>query len=426
MSATPPAPKDRGVLGWALYDWANSAYATVVVAGFFPVFLKTYWAAELPVTRSTFYLGLATSAASLAVAILAPLVGALADRAGWHKRALIVYAATGVVCTLGLALAGRGQWELALLLYALGTLGWSGANALYDALLTSVADEPDFDRVSALGFSLGYLGGGILFAGCISLTLYPGLLGLPGKAEAVRVGFAACAIWWAIFSIPLLRWVRQPAPTAEAGEASLRAALARLLQTLKTLRSLKTAALFLVAYWLYIDGVDTIIRMAVDYGLAIGLPDTALITALLLTQFVGFPAAIAFGALGKRIGAKGGVLLALLVYLGVCAFAHGMETATEFYVLAATVGLVQGGVQALSRSLFARLIPAEQSAELFGFYNMVGKYAAVIGPTLMGWVAVATGDPRAGILAVAGLIVLGGGMLVLIRIPRTPTAEATP
>ncbi len=416
--------KHRSIWGWALYDWANSAYATAVVAGFFPVFLKTYWGPDLPVTESTFYLGLATSIASLAVAVLAPIIGALADRAGWHKRALIVYAATGIVCTLGLSLAAQGQWVLALFLYAIGTLGWSGANALYDALLTTVADEPDFDKVSAFGFSLGYLGGGVLFAACIGLTLHPEILGLAGKAEAVRVGFAAVAVWWAVFSIPLLLWVRQPAPAASQDKASLGAALARLGQTLKTLRSMKTTVLFLLAYWLYIDGVDTIIRMAVDYGLSIGLPDTALITALLLTQFVGFPAAIGFGYLGQRIGAKTGVLLALVVYLGVCVFGFFMETVTEFYALAATVGLVQGGVQALSRSIFARLIPAEQSAELFGFYNMVGKYAAVIGPTLMGWVALATGNPRAGILAVAGLILLGGGLLVVVPIPRTVAKSA--
>jgi len=419
----------RGVVAWALYDWANSAYSTTVISGFFPVFLKSYWATGLDPTESSFALGVTSSISSLALALLAPFVGALCDAWDWHRRAMIVFLAAGLACTLGLSFAAQGQWKIALVLYAIGTLGWSGANAIYDALLTAVTSSDRLDRVSALGFSLGYLGGGLLFSFCVALTLHPELVGLPDKSAAVRLSFALVALWWGIFSIPLLlnfpKTRKQRAVSASEGEDpphfrplldSLKV-FRQLYATLRNILKLDQVALFLLAYWLYIDGVDTVIRMAVDYGLAIGLPDKSLILALLITQFVGFPAALLFGVVGQRLGPKTGVLIAIAVYLGVCLYGYGLSTATEFYLLAVTVGLVQGGIQSLSRSLFARLIPEAQSAEFFGFYNMVGKYAAILGPTLMGGVSALTGNPRAGILSLSLLLLAGGALLTRVRVP---------
>lgn len=406
----------RGVWSWALYDWANSAFATTIVAGFFPVFFKRYWSEGSDVAESTLRLGLANSAASAVIIVLAPLLGAVADAAAARKRFLIACGALGILATAGLFLVARGDWLSAWLLFVIGSIGWMGGNVFYDALLVTVARDRERDRASAFGYALGYLGGGLLFAVNVAAVLNPSLFGLRDAAQATRLSFLSVAIWWALFSIPLLRFVREPALPASthAPLEAVAVAFRQLRHTLEHIRQLRVTFGFLLAYWLYIDGVDTIIRMAVDYGLSIGLEEKHLIGALLLTQFVGFPAAIVFGSLGERLGAKRGILIGIGVYIGVTLWAAQMETASEFYALAATVGLVQGGVQALSRSLYARLIPVASATEFFGFYNMLGKFAAILGPTLVGFVGVATGSPRASILAV--LVLFVGGALLLMRV----------
>jgi UMF1 family MFS transporter len=403
----------RAVLAWALYDWANSAFATTVMAGFFPLFFKQYWNSGVEATVSTFRLGLANSAAGVLVALAAPVLGAIADRGGGRKRFLGLFLTLGVVCTGALYGVSRGGWVAAAVMYAAAVVGFSGANIFYDALLVEVAREDRLDWVSALGFSLGYLGGGVLFAFNVALTLWPWVFGLADAAAAVRVSFLSVAVWWVLFSVPLFAWVpergRQGATVALVGQG-----FRQLAATFREVRRLKVAFTFLVAYWIYIDGVDTIVRMAVDFGLSIGLEQKSLITALLLVQFVGFPAALVFGRLGQGIGAKRGILLGLVVYLGVTVWGAFLDSPAEFYGLAVAIGLVQGGVQALSRSLFARLIPPGRSAEFFGFYNMMGKFAAVVGPLLMGWVGLLTGSSRASILAVAVLFLVGGGLLLAV------------
>lgn len=403
---------DKKVISWALYDWANSAFATTVMAGFFPVFFKQYWSVGQEVTISTFQLGAANSLASIVIALLAPVLGAIADTGGSRKKFLLFFAAMGIVMTGSLHFVQRGQWEFAVTLYVLATIGFSGGNIFYDALLVSVAPAARMDFVSALGFALGYLGGGILFAVNVVMTLMPAQFGLLDSAQAVRISFVMVAVWWAVFSIPLLLFVREPGNRLGAERKSaLLAGLRQLAATFREIRKLRVVCLFLVGYWLYIDGVDTIIRMAVDYGLSLGFSSKSLLLALLLTQFVGFPAAIGFGKIGERFGPKTGIYIALGVYLAVTVWGYLMHREIEFYLLAVAVGLVQGGVQSLSRSLFTRLIPARQAAEFFGFYNLLGKFAAVIGPVLMGWVGVLVGDPRVSILAV-GLLILSGGIIL--------------
>lgn len=409
----------RSVYAWAFYDWANSAFATTVMAGFFPLFFKTYWNAGVADTVSTFRLGVANSIASLIVVLLAPLLGAIADHMDRRKGFLLLFTALGVAMTGALHFVAAGEWQLAALCYVLAVLGFSGGNLFYDSLLVFVARPAQWDRVSALGFALGYLGGGILFAFNVLMVLNPGWFGLADAAAAVRISFLTVAVWWALFSIPVLIGVHEArSPTPTRLRHALRDGFGQLRRTLREIGRLPQTFLFLLAYWLYIDGVDTIVRMAVDYGLSLGFPSNSLITALLITQFVGFPAALAFGRIGERIGARRGILLALGVYILVTAWGAFMDRVWEFYLLAAVIGLVQGGVQSLSRSLYARLIPPHRSAEFFGFYNMLGKFAAVLGPALMGWVGVLSGSPRIGILSVLVLFLLGAFLLTRVDLER--------
>ena len=410
-------------LAWAFYDWANSAFATVVIAGFFPLFFKQYWASSLAPTESTFWLGAINSAASLVIVVLAPLLGAIADHLGRRKGFLLVMASLGIVMTAALSLAAQGAWQLAVMLYLLALLGFTGANIFYDSLLLTVSGSSgqETDRVSALGFALGYLGGGLLFALCVTMTRQPAWFGLADEVAAVRISFVLVALWWAMFSIPLLIFVKEQHHVTEATSEWLRAAIGRVLLTLQELHTLRQAALFLLAYWLYIDGVATVIRMAVDYGISIGFESGQLIVALLITQFVGFPATYVYGRMAYFVGARNGIFFGITIYAVATIWGSLMQSVWEFYALAVVIGLAQGGVQALSRSLFARLIPTSQAAELFGFYNMVGKSAAVIGPIMMGWLGLLTGNPRFGILSL--LILFAGGflLLLLVKVPETGT-----
>lgn len=403
--------------GWAMYDWANSAFATTVMAGFFPVFFKDYWNTGVDPTTSTFRLGMANSLASLLVVMLAPLLGAIADCMGRRKALLFSFVFLGVLMTGGLYLVNQGDWFLAAFLYVLALIGFSGSNVFYDSLLPFVSRKDDLDHTSALGFSLGYLGGGLLLLLNVMMVLHPGWFGLADGTAAVRISFLMVAVWWLVFSLPLMLLVDEP--DGEASSLSMKVlqqGFIRIWQTLHEVRQLRNVWLFLVAYWLYIDGVDTIVRMAVDYGLSLGFDRNSLIVALLITQFTGFPSALAFGWLGGRYGPKAGIYSGLLIYIFVTFWASVMDSATEFYYLAFTIGLAQGGIQALSRSMYARMIPAGRSAEFFGFYNMLGKFAAIIGPVMIGWVGVLTGNPRIGILSLLVLFIAGGGILMKVKV----------
>ncbi|MDH5437205.1 MAG: MFS transporter [Gammaproteobacteria bacterium] len=406
----------KQVISWALYDWANSAYATVIIAGFFPVFFKQYWSAGVDNSTSTFYLGLSNSVASLVIVLLAPLLGAIADQASARKGFLLFFAALGMVMCGSLYFVQSGQWPLAVLLYIVASIGFMGSNIFYDALITVVANHDNMDRVSALGFSLGYLGGGILFLVNVLMVLYPESFGMANPSEAVRVAFIMVAVWWAVFSLPLWFFVKEK---KEGKRKSIRLSVIdgfkQLTGTFHHIRQLRVVFLFLLAYWLYIDGVDTIIRMAVDYGMALGFSSDDLMVALLITQFVGFPAALVFGKLGETWGTKKSILLAIFIYMGVTGWAYFIDQVQEFYVLAIVIGLVQGGVQSLSRSFYARLIPVDKAAEFFGFYNMLGKFAAVIGPVMMGWISMITGDPRLSILSLIILFLSGAVLLYFVN-----------
>ena len=402
----------KSVLSWAFYDWANSAFSTTVVAAFFPLFFKRYWSAGAELSESSLQLGIANSLASVIVAALAPLLGAIADQGSAKKKFLIFFAMLGIVMTGSLYMVAAGDWAMAVLLFVLAFVGFSGSNIFYDSLIVSVARPEKMDFVSALGFSLGYLGGGLLFTLNILMVLWPETFGLADTSQAIRISFITVAVWWALFSIPLILFVEEPRSKNQArGLAALRAGCRQLVTTFHEIRQLRMVFLFLLGYWFYIDGVDTIIRMGMDYGMNLGFDDNSLIIAILLLQFVGFPAAIAFGKIGEKLGTRNGIFIGIGVYIAVTIWGFFMNQVAEFYGLAIAIGLVQGGVQSLSRSFYTQLIPQNKAAEFFGFYNMLGKFAAVIGPVLMGWVHVLTGSPRYGILSLILLFAIGGFLL---------------
>lgn len=423
MGGSQPSEKTR-VWSWAFYDWANSAFATTVMAGFFPIFFKQYWSSGVDVTESSLKLGLANSVGSLIVAALAPALGAIADIGGIKRRFLMLFTFLGAAMTMGLYTVAEGHWQMAVVFYMLASVGFSGAIAFNDSQLVDVTTPEKFHRVSALGYGLGYLGGGILFACNVWMTLQPQTFGLSGPGEAVKISFLMVGIWWLLFSLPIFLFVKDSKPRDDRSYgAVVRQGVGQLLSTFHQISKLKTVVTFLIAYWLYIDGVNTVIKMAVDYGMSLGFDSNVLITALLLVQFVGFPAAIAFGKIGERFGAKTGILLALVVYTGATVYGYFMSNASDFYVLAIVIGLVQGGVQALSRSVFAQLIPENQSGEFFGFFNMLGKFAAVLGPTLMGLIGYLAGNSRVSILSLI-ILFIGGGLILLRVQVGTPKVVA--
>ncbi|MBO8129984.1 MAG: MFS transporter [Candidatus Marinimicrobia bacterium] len=405
--------RDKKIFGWVFYDWANSAYVTTVMAGFFPVFFKEYWSRGVDVTVSTAKLGFANSIAGLTVALLSPILGAIADRGTMRKKFLLFFAYLGILMCTALFFVGEGEWVFASLIYVLGVVGFSGANTFYDALLPSVADEKKIDYVSSLGFAFGYLGGGLLFAINVIMVQKPDIFGLPSAAAAVKFSFLTVAIWWLVFSIPLILWVPDRAEKKE--EKYIVGGFKQLTTTFKKIRHLKVVFLFLVAYWLYIDGVDTIIRMAIDYGLSIGFESKDLILALLITQFIGFPSAIIMGKIGQRIGSKKTILICIAGYIFITVWGIMMTKKYEFYVLAILVGLFQGGIQALSRSYYSRIIPHDQLAEFYGFYNLLGKFAVILGPVLIGVTGLISKSPRAGIGSILILFIVGGILLFFVN-----------
>lgn len=405
----------KSVYAWALYDWANSAYATTVMAGFFPIFFKAYFSTDADVTVSTAQLGFANSVSSLIIVLIAPLLGAIADAGGLKKRFLFLFAYLGILMSAALAFVNAGAWETAVFIYIMGNIGFMGSNTFYDSLLPTVANGEKADFVSGLGFAMGYLGGGILFAVNVAMVQSPSFFGLSNDSQAIKISFITVALWWALFSLPLLLFVKEKRPEEKqsSAETALRG-YRRLIGTLKKISHLKGLLLFLVAYWLYIDGVDTIIRMAVDYGMAIGFDPKSLILALLIVQFVGFPATLFFAYLAQKWETKKAILLAIGIYLLITLLSTMMDETREFYLLAVMIALVQGGIQALSRSYYSKMIPAEYAAEFFGFYNFLGKFAAILGPLTVGMVAIYTDSSRAGMASIAIFFILGAILLIKV------------
>ena len=408
----------KKIISWALYDWANSVFATTVMAGFFPIFFKSFWASDLSSIESTAAIGTANSLSGLFIMLLAPILGAFSDLRKIRKQCLAFFALVGILSTAYLYFIPQGNWFYAAFLYTLAAIGFSGGNIFYDSLIGSVSNNLERNKVSSLGYSLGYLGGGILFIVNVLMYLNPTWFGLSSDIEAILYSFLSVSVWWAVFSIPLFINVKEESnPSQQKGILfDLFHSFKSVITTLKEIKRHKRAALFLISYWLYMDGVDTIVRMATAYGTDIGLDTSSMITALLMTQFIGFPATLVFGIYADKVGFKKILTIGISVYIIICFFAANMNTATEFYLIAGAVGLVQGGVQAISRSFFSSLIPKNKEAQFFGFYNLVGKSAVLVGPLLVSWVAYIFNNPRFGILSL--LILFIPGLLILWMIPN--------
>ena len=405
-------------MAWALYDWANSAFMTTVVAAVFPIYFAKVVAVGFTSAQAQGRFAGASALALLAVALVAPPLGGLADRTASRKRLLFLFAGIGSLACGGLFFAGEGDWVFALMCFGIGNFGAGASAVFYDALLPHIAPPDKVDRASTAGFALGYLGGGLLLALNLAWITQPTWFGLPSEGTlGPRLAFLSVALWWLFFTLPLMRRVPEPPALPRAASSlGLRGPFAGVRETLAEIRRYPEAFKLLIAFLLYNDGILTIIRMATIFGAGLGLASGDMILALLLVQFVGIPCSFAFGAIAGRVGAKRAVIGALCVYCCVALLGYFMQTSWHFFALAALVALVQGGAQALSRSLFASLVPRQKSAEFFGFFAVGEKFAGVLGPTLFATVALTTGSSRSAMLWVMSFFVIGGALLLRVDV----------
>jgi MFS transporter, UMF1 family len=431
---TRPSLLDRLGLGraelraWAMYDWAASSVQTTIMVAVFPIYFVKVAGANIAESGATQRLATINSIALIIIALLSPLLGAVSDYRAAKKRFTAIFMALGILGCCGLFLVRTGDFDLASWLFIVIMVGVAGSYVFYEALLPHLARGDEIDRVSTAGYAVGYLGGGVLLALNLAWIQMPGLFGLPAgpgltEGEATlpaRLAFLSVAVWWGVFSMPLFRTVAEPPariePDERPGELPVRAAFVRLAETFRELRSYRQAFLMLLAFLIYNDGIQTIIKMATAYGTEIGIGQSALIGAILLVQFVGIPCSFLFGSVASRIGAKRALFLGLLAYTVISILGYYMTTATHFFVLAGLVGMVQGGTQALSRSLFASMIPRHKSGEFFGFFSIFEKFAGIFGPLIFAGTIAMTGSSRNAILSVIGFFAVGAALLALVDV----------
>jgi len=397
---------------WAWYDWANSVYFTTVITAVFPSFYATYAAAGLEPAQATARFGLITTASVAVVAVMAPILGALADEGGFKKRLLAVFMTIGVAACASMVFIGEGDIALASALFFIGNIGVSGSLVFYDSLLPHVATPRETDRVSAAGYAMGYVSGGIVLSINLAWILMPETFGFASSVSAIRASFVTVALWWVAFSLPLFRRVPEPPVAAPVvSSVSVVSAFRRIACTLREIRLYRHAFLMFIAMLLYQDGIQTIIRMAAVYGAEVGIAQTSQIAAFVMVQFVGIPFTFLFGSLGNRFGTKRCIFAAIGVYALATVLAFFMTTAVHFFALAFLIATVQGGAQALSRALFARLIPRDRTSEFFGFFAVAERFATVFGPALFTLSVMITGNSKSALLAILGLFVAGAWVL---------------
>ena len=413
---------------WAMYDWAISGMQAVILASVFPIYFAKVAAAGLEGSRATQAWTNVSFVGAVRAAVLSPILGAAADYAAAKKKLTAVFMIVGVLGTGGMFLIQQGDLVLAMVLFLLSLIGSTASLTFYESLLPHIASDEEMDRVSTGGYALGYLGGGLLLALNLLWIQKPALFGLPSgpdltPAQATlpsRLAFVSVAVWWLVFSIPLFRRVREPARRIEADERPaanpVRMAFTRLGETVRSLRGFRHAFLMLLAFMVYNDGIQTIIKTAAVYGAEIGIPDAAMIGSILIVQFVGVPFAFLFGMLAGKIGAKRSIFLGLLVYTLISVVGFFMRTATHFLILALLVGMVQGGTQALSRSLFASMVPPHKSGEFFGFYSVFEKFASIFGPLVFSLTIATTGSSRYAILSVIAFFAVGALLLAKVDV----------
>ncbi len=399
---------------WSMYDWANSAFATTIMAAVLPIYYRAIAEPTLTGNQITSYWAYTNSIALLLIAIVSPILGAMADFRGQKKRYLTIFALLGIIATAFMFFLTTGDWFLASTLFILGNIGFAGANIFYDSLLPHIAKKDDIDQISTRGYAMGYLGGGILLAVNLAMIMFAPdhLTGL-----MTRISLASVAVWWLVFTIPLWKQIAEPPRKIFKGEVDsnpVRAGFKRLVETFKEIQKYGDLFKFLVAFWLYNDGIGTIIKMATTYGDEIGIQDTSLIIVLLIVQFVGIPFSFAFGWLARKIGTKRSIYLALGVYSLISIGGYFLSNATHFLILGFAVAMVQGGAQALSRSLYGRMVPKAQSAEFFSFFSVSGKFAGIFGPLVFGLVSQLFGNSRLGIISLIIFFITGGLMLTRV------------
>jgi UMF1 family MFS transporter len=406
----------KTVYAWAMYDWANSAFATVILATVLPIFYKDVAGINLPGNLATSYWGYTQTIAMIVIAVVSPILGAAADYSDSKKSFLKFFVFLGITGTALLFFVNEGNYLLASFFFIIANIGFSGGNVFYDGFLTDISDSESIDYVSSLGYAAGYLGGGLLLAVNLLMISKPGLFGISSVTAATQIAFVTVAIWWLVFSLPAFKYLPDSKKKVEKiplGQYT-KMAFGRLKSTFSHIRKYRELWKFLLAFWLYNDGIGTIIRMATIYGREVGIGQTDLIGALLLTQFVGIPFALIFAKIAGKITAKKGIYLALIIYTGITFYGYFLDSALDFWILAGIVGMVQGGAQALSRSLYGAMVPESKSAEFFGFFGVSSKFAAIVGPTIFAYTGQLTGSSRYGILAVASFFILG--MLFLSRV----------
>lgn len=404
-----------------MYDWANSAYATTVLAAVLPVFYASVAAATLDTETAASYLAYTHSIGMLCVALLTPLLGTLADLSGRKGDFLRVFSIIGIVATLGFSIIGEGDWLLASALLVISTIGFAGGNTFYDAMLPDLVSADRRDMISSKGYAYGYIGGGLLLAINMLMIQQPGWFGMASTLSGTRLAFISVALWWLVFSIPLFRHApRRPAapdmPKSWKGYAGV--GVRRLGQTFRQIRRFPQLMRMLVAFWFFNDGINTIILMATIYGTSIGIGTADLMLALLLTQFIGFPCTLLLGAWAQRWGAKQVLMVSLSIYICIVILGYFMTSAIHFYLLAGLVGVVQGVSQSTARSLFSNLMPAGRTGEYFGFVNITGKFSSIFGPFVFGWVGQLTGSTRWGILSLIFFFAAGIAVLVTVKVQQ--------
>jgi UMF1 family MFS transporter len=410
----------RELRAWAMYDWANSAFMTTVIAAIFPIFFASEAAAGLDSATALSRYSWASTLAVLAVAVMTPVLGAMADYSGMKKKMLGAFLLVGTGATAAMYLIARGQWLFALALFVLANIGAFGSMAFYDSLLPHIASPEEADRVSSAGYAVGYLGGGLLLALNLAWIQWPSVWGLAGEGQAARLSFLSVAVWWLLFSVPIFRSVPEPPRALEADEQAtenpVTVAVRRVRGTFGELRTFRQAFLLLLAFAIYNDGINTIIRVAVIYGSQVGVPSSALVTTVLMIQFVGVPFTFLFGMMASRVNAKSAIFLSLVVYTVISILGFFLKTTWQFYALGFLVATVQGGSQALSRSMFATMIPRHKSSEFFAFFGIFEKFTGVLGPAIFGWIVLVTGSGRLAILSLIAFFVVGGGLLAFVNV----------
>lgn len=407
---------------WVMYDWANSAYSMAITSTILPLYFKMVFANNGGSSSiSTAYWGYANSIGTLLVAVMSPILGTIADYKGYKMRLFNLFFIVGIAFTALLAAVPDSYWLLLLIFYVINSIGFSGSCIFYDAFLVDITTEDRMDMVSSMGFGMGYIGSTIPFIVCMAIVILAQFKILPISVPAAcKISFIITALWWAVFTMPMLKKVKQ-IHGIDIEPNPVKNSFLRLENTFKNVRLHKKLFLFLLAYFFYIDGVNTIITMATSYGSDLGISATSLLIILLLTQFVAFPFSIIFGRLAEKYKGKTMLYVGIIIYSIICIYAYFIRTTLDFWILAMLVGTSQGGIQALSRSYFGKLIPKENANEFFGFYNIFGKFAAILGPFLVGIVTQITGKTNYGVLSIILLFIIGG--IVLIKVPDDKSVD---